>query len=115
MNEVQKKQRRRVDNLSVGASCPHESQDIEKLEKMGPLGWLELVRRILGKENGSLTLLVLVLAMGMVGLCYLYHDTKVERQSLNEVLLKFTTVQAQQTEILRVMENRLSALEDKMR
>jgi hypothetical protein len=105
-----------MDNVPVGASCPHEStQDVERLEKMGPLGWLELVRRILGKENGSLTLLVLVLAMGMVGLCYLYHDTKVERQSLNEVLLKFTTVQAQQTEILRVMENRLSALEERVR
>lgn len=77
-----------------------------------PIDWVlrvvNTVRAVLDGKNGVLTLLIVVLMSGFVGMAWIYNDFKsfLEEQTKNYAI---------QTEVLRTMDLRLSNLEQNNR
>lgn len=82
-----------------------------------PIDWIlrivNTIREIVDAKNGILTILIVVLLGGFVGMGYLYNDAKCERQDLRNVFVEFSKYQAVQTEVLRTIDSRLTNLEKK--
>lgn len=77
-----------------------------------PIEWIlrvvNTVKDVLDGKNGILTILIIVLLGGFVGMGFIYSDFK-------DFLTEQTRNQAAQTEVLRVIETRLSNLEHQIR
>lgn len=77
-----------------------------------PIDWIlrvvNTVKAVLDGKNGILTILIIVLLGGFVGMGYIYRDFK-------EFLTEQTRNQSAQTEVLRIIETRLSNLEHQIK
>lgn len=75
-----------------------------------PIDWVlrvvNTVRAVLDGKNGVLTLLIVVLMTGFVGMAWIYDDFK-------SFLAEQTRTSAIQTEVLRTIDVRLSNLEQR--